>query len=45
MKYVEHVAGIGKRNSVCRVLVGKPEWMESLGRQRRGLEGNIKMDF
>jgi hypothetical protein len=33
-----------KRNS-CTVLVGKPEGKRSLGRHRRRLEDNIKMDL
>jgi hypothetical protein len=35
----------GKRRGVYRVLVGKPEGMRPLGRPRRRLEDNIKMDL
>jgi len=34
---------MGKRRGVYRVLVGKPEGKNSLGRPRRRLEYNIKM--
>jgi hypothetical protein len=33
-----------KRNA-CRLLVGKPEGKRLLGRARRRLAGNIKMDL
>jgi hypothetical protein len=33
------------RKCVCRVLVGKPVGKMPLGRPRRKLEDNIKMDF
>jgi hypothetical protein len=33
------------RRGVYRVLVGKPEGKSPLGRQRRSLEDNIKMDL
>ena len=45
MKCVEHVAGMGERRGVYRVLVGKPEGKRPLGRPRRRLEDNIKMDL
>jgi hypothetical protein len=36
---------MGERRGVCRVLVGKPEGKRSLGRPRRTLGDNIKMDL
>ena len=44
MRLVEHVAGIGERRGVYRVLVGKPEGKRPLGRPRRRWEHNNKMD-
>jgi len=35
----------GERNSVCRVLVGKPEGKRQTGNPRRRWDGNIKMDL
>jgi len=40
-----HVARMGERRGVYRVLVGKPEEKRQLGRHRRRWEDNIKMDF
>ena len=40
-----HVARMGKRRGVRRVLVGKPEGKGPLGRPRRRWEDNIKMDL
>ena len=40
-----HVAGMGERRSVCRVLVGKPEGKRPFGRPRRRWEDNIMMIF
>ena len=45
MRWVEHVARIGERRGVYRVLVGKPERKGPLGRPRRRWEDNIKMDL
>ena len=45
MRWVGHVAGVGERRGVYRVLVGKPEGKRPLGRPRRRWEGNIKMDL
>jgi hypothetical protein len=39
------VARIGERCGVYRVLVRKPEGGRTLGRPRRRLEDNIKMDI
>jgi hypothetical protein len=36
---------MGEERGVQRVLVGKPEGKEPLGRPRRRLEDNIKMDL
>jgi hypothetical protein len=35
---------VGKERNVYRILVGKPEGMRPLGRPRRRLVDNIKMD-
>ena len=40
-----HVASIWQRNSVYRVLVGKPEGKRPLSRPRHRWEYNIKMDL
>jgi hypothetical protein len=40
-----HVARIGKKRGVYRVLVGKPEEKRPLGRPRPRWDGNKKMDF
>ena len=45
MRWVGHVARIGDRRGVHRVLVGKPERKRQLGRPRRRLEDNTKMNF
>jgi len=45
MRWVGHVARMGKRRGVYRVLVGKPEGKRPLGRHRRRWDDNIKMDF
>jgi len=42
---VGHVARMGERRSLCRVLVGKPKGRRPLGRPRRRWEDNIKMDL
>ena len=44
MRLAGHVARIGERRGVYKVLVGKPEGKRPLGRSRRRLEDNIKMD-
>ena len=43
MRWAGHVARMGKRRGVNRVLVGKPEGKRPLGRPRRRWEDNIKM--
>ena len=45
MLCVWHVALMGERSGVYRVLVGKPEGKRPLGRPRRRWEDNIKMDL
>jgi len=45
MRWVGHVKRMGKGRGVHRVLVGKPEGKSSLGRPRRRLEDNIKIDL
>ena len=43
MRSAGHVARMGKRKGVYRVLVGKPAGKRPLGRPRRRWEDNIKM--
>ena len=45
MRWAGHVACMGERRGVHRVLVGKPEGKRPMGRPRRRWEGNIKMDL
>jgi len=45
MKWAGHVARIGERRGVYKVLVGKPEGRRPLGRLRRRWEDNTKMDL
>ena len=45
MGWTGHVACIGERRGLYRVLVGKPEGKRPLGIHRRRWEDNIKMDF
>jgi len=45
MRWVGHVARMGEGRGVYTVLVGKPKGKRSLGRPRRRLEDNIKMDL
>ena len=45
MRWAGHVARMGERRGVYRVLVGKPEGKRSLGRPKRRWEDNIKMDL
>ena len=45
MRKAGHVARMGERRGVYRVLVGKPEGKRPLGRPRRRWEDNIKMDL
>jgi hypothetical protein len=45
MKWAGHVARMGERRGVYRVLMRKPEGKIPLGRLGRRWEGNIKMDL
>jgi len=45
MRWAGHVARIGYRIGVNRVLVGKPEGRRPLGRPRRRWEEYIKVDL
>ena len=45
MSWAGHVALMGERRGVYRVLVGKPEGKGPLGRSRSRWDDNIKMDF
>jgi len=45
MRWAGHVARIGEKRGVYRVLVGMPEGKRPLLRHRRGSEDNIKMDL
>ena len=44
-RWVGHVARMGERRGVYRVLVGKPERKRPFGRPWRRWEDNIKMDL
>jgi hypothetical protein len=44
-RWAGHVARIGERRGVYRVLVGKPVGKRLLGRPRQRWEDNIKMDL
>jgi len=43
VRWAGHVAGMGERRGVYRVLIGKPEGKRPLMRPRRRWEDNIKM--
>jgi hypothetical protein len=45
MRWAGHVARMGERRGIYRVLVGKPEGKRPLGRPTRRWEGNVKMDL
>ena len=45
MRWAGHVARMGERRGIYRVLLGKPEGKRQLGKARRRLEDNIKMDL
>jgi hypothetical protein len=45
MTWAGHVACIGERRGIYKVLVGKPEGKRLLGRPRRRCKDNIKLDF
>jgi hypothetical protein len=45
LRWAGHVARMGEKRSVYRLLVGKPEGKRPLGRPRRRCIDNIKMDL
>jgi hypothetical protein len=45
MRWAGHVARMGEKRNVYRLLVGKPEGKRLLGRPRHRWMGNIKMDL
>jgi hypothetical protein len=45
MRWAGHVARMGEKWNVYRLLVGKPERKRPLGRPRRSWIDNIKMDL
>jgi len=45
MRWAGHVAGMGEKRGVYRVVVGKPEGKRPLGRPRRRWDDNIKTDL
>jgi hypothetical protein len=45
MKWAGHAARMGEGRGVYRILVGRLEGKRPLGRPRRRLEDNIKMDL
>ena len=45
MRWAVHVAHLGERRGVCRILMEKPEGKRPLGRHRRRWEGNVKLDL
>jgi len=45
MRWVGHVACMGERTGLYRVLLGKPEGKRPLGRPRHRREDTIKMDL
>jgi hypothetical protein len=45
MRWAVHVARMGEKRNVYRLLVGKPEGKRPLGRPRRRWMDNIKMDL
>jgi hypothetical protein len=45
MRWTGHVARMGEKRNVYRILVGKPEGKTQLGRPRCRWEEDIKMDL
>jgi hypothetical protein len=45
MRWAGHVARMGEERGAYKVLVGRPEGRQPLGRRRRRWEDNIKMDL
>jgi hypothetical protein len=44
-RWTGHVAGMGEKRNVYRIMVGKPEGKRPLGRQRRRWVDSIKVDL
>jgi len=44
MRWTGHIARMGEKRGVYRVLMGKPEGKRPLGRPKHGWEDNNKMD-
>jgi hypothetical protein len=45
MRWSGHVAGIGEKRNMCRLLIGNPEGKRPLGRPRCRWIDNIKIDL
>jgi hypothetical protein len=45
MRWAEHVARMGAKRNASRILVGKAEGKEPLGRPKRRWVDNVKMDL
>jgi len=45
IRWAMHVAPMGKKGGIQRILVGKPEGNRPLGRPMQGWEDNIKLDL
>jgi len=45
MGWIEHVAHVGERGGIYKVLVGKPEGKSPIWRPRHRWEDNINMDL
>jgi hypothetical protein len=45
MRWAGHVAHMGEKRGVYRILVGRPEGRQPLGRPKHTWEDNIKMDL
>jgi hypothetical protein len=45
IRWARHVARMGEKRGVCRVLTGKPDGKRPLGRPSRRWEDNIRMDL
>ena len=45
MQWAEHVARMGEKRGVYRVLVGKPEGNSPLVKSRHRWEGNVRMNL
>jgi len=45
MRWAGHVACMGERRGIHRVLVGNPEGKKPLGRPKHRWEDNMKMDL